>query len=272
MGKQREENMTSLAVIGCGFVGSAVLDYFKYRVDVKVFDEPKELGSAEEVCQQDVLFVCLPTPQANDGSCDTSILTDVLMALNVEVAKLGRPPKPTIIKSTIPPGYCRSLQPKVQGLELIHSPEWLTARIAALDFSCSTRHILGRDFGVSSTVTDLYRQTFPGAQLLTCPWDVAALVKYFLNSFFACKITVLNEMHQIAEAVGVDPQDVLRLMKGDGRISRQHMEVPGPDGQFGFGGSCFPKDIAALISVAKEAGVDPKVLQATVAKNGEIRR
>ncbi len=268
-----KETTPSIGIIGCGFVGSAILNGFKYYTEVKVYDKFKEnLDSLEDVVSQNVLFVCVPTPEGEDGSCDTGIVREVLLEVNSAQSVLSDTPcKPVIIKSTIPPGFCATLQAECPSLEIIHSPEFLTERIAGLDFATQTRVILGRDRGVSQPVLDLFRSVFPGIQLMLCPWDVAALAKYGLNTFFATKISFFNELKQICDALGVDFSDVAYLMKNDGRISRHHMDVPGHDGKLGFGGACFPKDMSALISVAKAAGVDPKVLEAVIAKNDEVR-
>lgn len=261
----------SVGIIGCGFVGSAVLNSFKYYTDVKVYDKYKEqLDSISDAVGQDVLFVCVPTPQDDSGSCDTSIVHDVLLEISkVQSINSDTTCKPVVIKSTIPPGFCASVQPECKNLSIIHSPEFLTERIAAMDFASQTRVILGGES--HPAVVELFRKTFPGIQIMSCSWDVAALVKYGLNSFFATKISFMNELAQICEGCGVKFEDVAYLMKNDGRLSRHHMDVPGHDGKLGFGGACFPKDVKALINVAEKAGVSPKMLEATVDKNTEVR-
>jgi len=145
--------------------------------------------------------------------------------------------------------------------------------MADIDFATQRRVILGHAprQAVSQSVLSLFRDVFQGIQIMLCPWDVAVMVKYGLNTFFSSKISFFNELAQICEGLGVEFQDVVGLMRNDGRIHRHGMDVPGHDGKPGYGGSCFPKDIAALIAMAKAAGVDPKVLEAVVAKNNEVR-
>jgi UDPglucose 6-dehydrogenase len=159
----------------------------------------------------------------------------------------------------------------VHPLQIIHSPEFLTERIAGLDFSTQTRVILGRDLYIHEDVTRLFEHCFPGIEIVKCSWRTAALVKYGLNCFFATKISFMNELAQICEQLNVDHNEVLTLMKNDGRISRHHMDVPGHDGVPGFGGACFPKDVAALAEIARLEGVEPSVLEAALAKNKEVR-
>ena len=97
------------------------------------------------------------------------------------------------------------------------------------------------------------------------------MVKYFINTFLAVKVSFANEMKQICESAGLDYDDVRRLALFDNRIGKSHLMVPGPDGELGFGGTCFPKDINALISFAKENNIDPIVLQAAWDKNLQVR-
>lgn len=263
----------SVGILGCGFVGGAVLNGFKYYTDVKVYDKFKiGLDPLSEVLQQDVLFVCVPTPQGDDGSCDTEIVRSVFQDLHyrAEWAVYGYT-KPVIIKSTIPPGFADELEKEFPSLEVIHSPEFLTERIAGLDFATQTRVILGRDGGTTQLVRNLFEGCLPGIQVLECSWKAAALVKYGVNCFFATKISFMNELSQICESLGVDHDEVLSLMRNDGRIARHHMDVPGHDGKPGFGGACFPKDTKALASIARSAGVKPTVLEAVLEKNDEVR-
>lgn len=263
---------TSVGIIGCGFVGSAVLNGFKYYTDVKVYDKNKNLDSLGEVLKQDVLFVCVPTPSDDEGSCDTSIVREVFAEmLPLADWAVYAITKPVILKSTIPPGFADELQAEYPDFEVIHSPEFLTERIAGLDFATQTRVVLGRDGEIAQAVRNLFEECFSGIEIVTCSWRAAALLKYGVNCFFAAKISFMNELSQICEALGVDHDEVLSLMKNDGRIARHHMEVPGHDGKPGFGGACFPKDTKALAAIARAYGVKPTVLEAVLDKNDEVR-
>jgi len=271
-----KETTPSIGIIGCGFVGSAILNGFKYYTEVKVYDKFKEnLDSLEDVVSQNVLFVCVPTPEGEDGSCDTGIVREALLEVNnIQSVLSDIPRKPVIIKSTLPVGFCEKLQAECSNLEIIFSPEFLTQRMADMDFATQRRVILGHapKRAVSQSILSLFRNVFLGVQIMMCPWDVAVMVKYGLNTFFSSKISFFNELSQICAAVDVDFQDVVKLMRNDGRIHRHGMDVPGHDGKPGYGGACFPKDIAALIAMAKAAGVDPKILEIVVEKNNEIRK
>ena len=261
------QNVPSVGIIGCGFVGSAFLNGFKYFTDVKVYDKFKKIHSLREVVQQDVLFVCVPTPESENGSCDTSIVQGVLKDIS-EIASEG---KPVLIKSTIPPEFCPDIQSIFRNLEIIHSPEFLTQRLADIEFATQNRVILGRDGGVSPVVVELFEKVFLSIQVIQTTWKIAALLKYGLNTFFATKVSFFNELAQICEASGVDYNEVSKLIRNDGRVHRHGIDVPGHDGKRGFGGSCFLKDIRALQAIARAVGVEPKVLTAVIEKNFEVR-
>ena len=97
------------------------------------------------------------------------------------------------------------------------------------------------------------------------------MVKYVTNSFLATKVSFANEMYQICEGLDVDYDKVIEYATYDERLGNSHWSVPGPDGDFGYGGHCFPKDVKALISVAEGLGIFPEVLLSTDAKNTEVR-
>jgi UDPglucose 6-dehydrogenase len=98
------------------------------------------------------------------------------------------------------------------------------------------------------------------------------MVKYITNSFLATKVSFANEMYQICEGLDVDYDKVIEYATYDNRLGTSHWKVPGPDGDFGYGGHCFPKDVQALISVAENLGIFPEMLISTNEKNNEIRK
>jgi UDPglucose 6-dehydrogenase len=96
-------------------------------------------------------------------------------------------------------------------------------------------------------------------------------IKYMLNCFFSVKLSFMNEMNQVGNSFGVIWEDAVRGLVSDSRVGDSHVTVPGPDGKFGFGGHCFPKDLNAMIKFAERLGVDPKVLSAAWEKNLQVR-
>jgi UDPglucose 6-dehydrogenase len=268
----------SCGVIGCGFVGGAVIEAFKHYTDLKAYDKNKDMGfDYEDVINQDVLFVSLPTPMKGNGEVDLSILDGALEKISTNLLE-GITGKPVLIKSTVPPGVCEEFQEKFSNLTIIFNPEFLTERTANLDFIQQSRIILGLEnvpraeiFPQINKVVELFEARFPGVRIAIMNWDEASLVKYFTNIFFSVKVSLFNEFAQIAEALRLKPNGIAEELLNDGRIGRSHWQVPGHDKKRGFGGSCFPKDINGYIALAKKMGVDPLIGEAAWAKNIEVR-
>lgn len=263
----------SVGIIGCGFVGGAIAEGFKHYTNVKVFDIAKDFGHThQEVIDQDVLFVCLPTPMQKDGTVDLLVLGNALKRISDNTSSEH---KPVILKSTVPPGTCQDFSRRFPNLFIVFNPEFLTERTAQLDFTQQSRIILGIPSLVKTVprdmVRDLFALRFPGVPLKEMHWDEASCVKYFTNVFFATKVAIFNEFAQIAEALGFNADKIAAEVLNDGRIARSHWQVPGHDGHRGFGGSCFPKDINGLINFAKKLEVDPLISEAVWGKNLEVR-
>ena len=126
--------------------------------------------------------------------------------------------------------------------------------------------------GYIEPVANLYKQRFGETiSIIKTNYQTAELIKYMNNCFFATKVSFLNEMYMIAEKSGADWDMAVEGFIRDGRIGHSHLAVPGPDGKFGFGGSCFPKDMQAIISYAKTLGIDLKTLSGAWETNLKVR-
>ncbi|MHA2064156.1 MAG: hypothetical protein ACXABY_07225 [Candidatus Thorarchaeota archaeon] len=271
-------SVPTVGIIGGGFVGGAIAKGFSEYTDVKVFD--KELSRSThnhlKVRNQDIIFVCVPTPMEEDGSVDCSFLESALRRLSETLAEEGCEEKIVIVKSTTPPNKLREFHEKFRNLKLVFSPEFLTERTAHLDFQQSTRNIFGvwNDITKASGISEierLFKFRFPNVPLIWCLYEEASLVKYFTNTFFATKVALLNEFYQVCQKMNIDFAEMIGMMLLDTRIGRSHFKVPGHDGKLGFGGHCFPKDINGYFEIAKDLGVDPTVSKAAWDKNLEVR-
>ena len=107
--------------------------------------------------------------------------------------------------------------------------------------------------------------------MIACNYETAEIIKYMNNCFFALKVSFLNEMRLLADECNVDWDTAIDGFVRDGRIGHSHLQVPGPDGKWGFGGSCFPKDIRAMVGFGKEKGVDMRTLAAAWETNLQVR-
>ena len=264
-----------IGIIGRGFVGSAVEFGFSPNTgcdaELRVYDkEPsKSLHSLEEtVNESDIIFLSVPTPSNKDGSMNLDIVKQALQDIS-EVNE--RDDNVVLLRSTVTPGTTRKLQEQFDNIRIVFNPEFLTERSAKYDFINQSRVILGGDGGVHETA-ELFRWRFGESMpIIETTWETAELIKYMCNCFFATKVSFMNEMYQIADSCGVDWEMAVDGFIRDGRIGHSHLAVPGPDGRFGFGGSCFPKDVQAMINFAKQNGVSPNVLKGTWDTNLDVR-
>ncbi len=248
-------------MIGNGFVGGAVAHGFaKHSPLVYDIDPAKSNCSFEEALGAIFIFVCLPTPMvsAEGGQADLSILE----AFFERAAKTVGEGFPGIfvLKSTVPVGTTKRLQEKYPHLTLVHNPEFLTAARANLDFINADRTVLGGDDqDALQSLQELYAGEFPSIPILTMSSNESELVKYAANCFLATKTMFFNEIKFLAEKMGATYENVVAGVVSDKRIGPSHTKVPGPDGDFGFGGTCFPKDINALVSTIESCQEDCSV-------------
>jgi UDPglucose 6-dehydrogenase len=260
--------MKTIGIIGQGFVGTAVFEGLKEHYNIETFDIAKDstCKSMNELCEKsEVLFLCLPTPMDSEGSCHLGIIEPVLKELN------GLGEKIIIVKSTIPPGTTEKWNKKYKHIDIVFNPEFLTEANSIEDFKNQNRIIIGGPRPASTKVRRIFKKAFPRVAIIKTSSTIAEMVKYFTNSFLATKVSFANEMYQICNGLDIDYDKVIEYAQYDNRIGNSHLEVPGPDGDFGYGGHCFPKDVRALINVAEKLGIDPRMLLATNTKNNQVR-
>ena len=177
-----------------------------------------------------------------------------------------------LLRSTVTPGTTRKLQRKFRNLNIVFNPEFLTERSAKFDFINQSRFILGGDEENVDKVAMLYCDRFGSTTpVIKTNYETAEMIKYMNNCFFATKVSFLNEMYQIANKCGANWDDAVEGFVRDGRIGHSHMSVPGPDGKLGFGGSCFPKDIQAMINFSETLCVNANVLRGAWDTNLDVR-
>tara|TARA_B100001248_G_C27313072_1_gene422964 strand:- start:192 stop:1058 length:867 start_codon:yes stop_codon:yes gene_type:complete len=271
----------NLGIIGNGFVGNAIAHAFVPYMTVRIHDKnpEKSLDTLEDVVNNsDVVFVCVPTPMKESGIIDLSIVENVFES--VESCMSTESKAVFVLKSTVVPGTTRKLKNKHPSLQIIFNPEFLTERHARFDFINQSRIVLGFETDVDDSQTnltvqkikDLYDTRFSGNNFITTNYETAEMIKYFNNLFFATKVSFMNEMKLVSEKVKeVNWEKAVRGFVSDGRVGDSHLQVPGPDGKKGFGGSCFPKDINAFIAFSDSIGLDLQVLKGAWKTNINVR-
>lgn len=267
-----------VGIIGCGFVGTAVSVGFeavlKDKIEIREHDKYKPTESLETVVSKsDILFVCLPTPMNFEtGECDTSIIeTEV-----ANIVKIAKKRKTIVIKSTVPPGTTSRLQDAHTAHDFVFNPEFLREKTFIQDFIDQDRIVLGYDtLDLNEKLANLYEdfamKQKNAAEIVKCASSEAEMTKYVGNCFLATKVAFFNEIYEICKSAGIPYENVIKIVAMDNRIGASHTKVPGHDGQKGFGGSCFPKDLNSLIYFAKDHELDPMILETVWTKNLMVR-
>jgi UDPglucose 6-dehydrogenase len=222
------------------------------------------VGAASAARTAEIVFLCVQTPQGADGSADLSFVESVareiapVLALNAVVVN----------KSTVPVGSTRFVErilseagARAEGVTVASNPEFLREGQAVRDFLNPDRIVIGCDDRESAVrVSELYKRV--GAPVLVTDPASAEMIKYASNAFLATKVSFINAIANLCEAVDADAHEVAIGMGYDTRIGFQFLH-PGP----GYGGSCFPKDVAALLHISQSAGYTFELLAGVVEVN-----
>lgn len=265
----------NIGVIGYGYVGSATGNGFSSNPKNKVFwyDKFKESPNTldQVVKNSDYIFVCVPTPIFSDYSgMDMSIVEGVI---NEVAPKLKGTDKLLILKSTSLPGTTEKMQKKYPEVNFIMNPEFLTQERAKEDFMKPYRTVIGAgtpDLG--RKMINLYKTILPKNQkyFVVSPTS-AEVIKYMSNLVLASKVILGNEFYNLSKKVGANYLEIQAAVQADPRVGT-HLGAPGPDGDMGFGGACFPKDTIGILGLAKKLKVDMSALNAVWKKNLKIRK
>ena len=257
----------TIGVIGQGYVGTAIKLGFQDHYDVVTYDK-FDLGKSTHskisdiVDEAKVIFVCVPTPMRKDGTCYTGIVEEVIREIN-ETAD----DHIVVIKSTVPPGTTDRFNHEFSNVTVIFNPEFLTEENFLDDFKNQNRIILGGSRKGTNKLRQIYSKVFPKATIVKTGDKHAEMVKYFTNCFLATKVSFANEMYNICEQLDLDYDKVVEYAIYDERLGKSHWAVPGPDGDFGFGGHCLPKDLSAIVNTFNTYGL----LEAVEQVNDQVR-
>ena len=279
-----------IAVIGTGYVGlttGASLAHFGFRVSCCDIDERKvsmlqageipivedglsemvstgiesgrlsfHLGSIEAVRTADVVFLCVPTPQDDDGSADLTYVREVA----TEIGPHLKPGAVVVNKSTVPVGSFDVVGQALgrSDVDVVSNPEFLREGSAVHDCLHPDRVVIGAEKREAAEVVAALYASLDTDIILTDPAS-SETIKYAANGFLAMKISFINSVAAMCEQVGADVSAVVRGIGSDGRIGNQFLN-PGP----GWGGSCFPKDSRALVSIASQHGYDFSLMRGVI--------
>lgn len=283
----------NLGVAGLGIVGGNLRKYFeKNNIPCFVYDKFKNIGSMEELNKADVVFVCVPTPYLQDGSgFDLSAVREVVSGLEGN--------KDIVIKSTVVPGTTEKLQNEFSEHNFYYNPEFLTEITSEYDTFYPKRQIIGcvdiyswcevKHPGGSKSTSEpirvsIYSEKFnaytarakeileilPHALFEKVVTSTEAeMIKYFGNTLYATRVTFANQMYDLCQRLGVDYEVVKDCARQEPMVGENHLDIF-HKGYRGYGGKCLVKDTRALIQLAKENGVDMRLLVSAEEYNNKL--
>lgn len=238
-----------IGIIGIGHVGGTMSKLFR---DAVLYDPYKNLGTQEEINECDISFICVPTPQADNGSCDTHIVQDILNWINTPVI---------VIRSTVPVGFT-DYQCKKLNKQIIFQPEYYgeTVNHRFSDPYNRSWITLGGNTAACEIAAKAYKTVFTSELIINITDACTAeLAKYMENAFYATKVTFCNQFYELAKSLNVSYDKLRETWLLDPRINRDHTFVY--DDNRGYGGSCLPKDMAAIIYQGEQCNVDVDFLK-----------
>jgi len=250
-----------VGIVGGGVVGTAMVNLCGPETVVYDPYKPELARNKGAINACDVVFICVPTPMADDGSCDTHIVEEAVAWVKAPLI---------IIRSTVAPGTTQRLC-KEYGKHIVFQPEYLGETTAHLFGNLAEREfvVLGGSPEAVSLAADFYKHYYNSmVRFYFGDATTVEVCKYMENAFYAMKVTFLNEFYEIARAHGVDFNLLRELWLADTRISRDHTFVY-PDAR-GFSGKCLPKDCNAIVHSTRQRGHEPKFMAACLKLNEEF--
>lgn len=250
----------NIGIIGLGVVGKAVYDGFKYLGHNVSHYDINDNSSITDVIDSELVYICVPTPQSYDGSCDTSIVEETIYKLNSLNYK-----GVVCVKSTISPGTTRRLINEFEKLTIAHVPEFLRERYAYDDF-IKNHNILvvGTDSEEAADIIIHSHKHLP-KNVSICEPEEAELVKYFSNTYKAMKITFANSFKRVTDFQNVSYDNVLSMFLKHGVSESDYLKMS--DNYSGFGGACLPKDVSALNNFIIDNNLDIELFSILISEN-----
>lgn len=293
--EKRSHTISKIVIVGLGYVGlttalglaklghsvvgvevnpkklellnSGKLPFYEPQLDSELFDSLKNgrlqlTASIKEAADgAEFFFICVSTPQDHVGAADLSFV----LSATRDVSKYAEPDSVILVKSTVPVGTSDLLKSSIDREDIVFAsnPEFLREGSALRDFMEPDRIIVGADSpDVANRLLEIYDNI--SAPKISTSIKSAELIKYAANAYLASRISFVNDLAALCEQVGAAVDDVVSGMGSDSRIGKDFLK-PGP----GWGGSCFPKDTRALVSVANRYGVSLGIVEAAIQSNDD---
>lgn len=262
-----------IGIVGLGFVGSAMESSFREKkINVITYDKYKSCDNTlEDILRADIIFLCLPTPyDSTINEYDKTAISETLEFLNDKNYSGA-----VVCKSTVEPGTCKELAEEYHNLNIIHNPEFLTARTAREDYHNQKHIVLGKtkncDNDIYVKVVDFYSVNYPWAHITKCKSIESESAKLFANSFYAVKVQFFTELYLLCEKTGCNYDTAKQILIRNNWVNPMHTTVPGPDGEISYGGLCFPKDTNALNEYMKQNKSPNSILESCIEERNRMR-
>ncbi|MBQ8750596.1 MAG: UDP-glucose 6-dehydrogenase [Alphaproteobacteria bacterium] len=226
--------MIKVGIIGCGVIGSALKKWLEDNTEHQIYVLDPNKGYNDDMSQCDVFFIQIHVPTENDGTQNLDVFKEIISKL---------PDRPIFIRTTILPGTSDKLSNELNH-HVYFMPEFLTERTSVDDFKTQPM--------VFTAEIELLKNIFPNKEYIEMSSLEAEITKYAHNVFGALKVTYFNAIYDYCQKLGADFSKVHTGCLLSGYINDMHTQVPGPDGNFGYGGKCFPKDVNAFSVATKE--------------------
>jgi nucleotide sugar dehydrogenase len=265
--------MQTIGIIGIGFVGTALkTSFLKKNIHIATYDKYKQNEGAFDKClTADIIFLCLPTPFCDERKeYNKDAIYEIMRLLDTHNYK-----GVIAIKSTIEPLICATLSKQYPSCNIVHNPEFLSAKTAYQDFHNQKHIVLGKTPECNeqsyNCIINFYKEYYPQSQISLCTTTESESMKLFVNSFYASKIQLFNEFYSVCQKIDINYDTVKNLMLKNNWINPTHTSVPGTDGQLSYGGACFPKDTESLLEFMKKNSSKYEVLNAVIKERNLMR-
>jgi len=266
-----------IGIIGNGFVGSATSLLECVDISIIVYDINPNLckplnTTLNDICNCDLIFISVPTPMNKNGSCHINILESVVH----NISQIKSTNQLLLInRCTVPVNTSNNLN-------CYYMPEFLTEKNFKNDFINNPEWIFGLKNASTDTffkekITELINLAYKNKcinsnKIHFVDNNEAEMIKLFRNTFLSTKISFCNEIYHFCQSQNISYENVRKLATNDPRIGSSHTNVPGHDGFFGYGGTCFPKDTNSLYFQMKEKNLNSYIIKATVERNENVDR
>lgn len=270
------ESKPVIGICGVGMVGQAMMQSLQMKgwergVNLFGYDKYKDsFDPFEALLKTQIVFLALPT------LFDESTQSYQLDSLDESIGLLKKHAYQglIVIKSTVQP-QTTALFTRIHELDIVHNPEFLTARTALEDFNHQNHVVLGWDGAPDNIkfcrLVDLYHLYYTPEHLTICTSAESESMKLFANSFYAVKVQFFTELYLLCQTMGVNYEVIRHMILLNGWVNPMHTVIPGPDGQYSYGGMCLPKDTKALTGLMEQFKVPCDVIRAAVREQELMR-